>query len=196
MELLQRIAMAHYQAGSDEVQGLARDFFRTMDSNGDGKIDMREFLMFMTQEGYSCMGNSHIFYHRHNYGPSRFLDNYTLLEAKKNSDRNQLRYQPSTTIGQDGASMPWPQPSLLQSSWSMPPPSAISPAVANLPWPPPSTSPGPGGVTNLNYNALVQNFATAPPNLSPSTATAPPNLSPSTANSLAPGLGLVKMIGG
>ncbi|PWA78375.1 Serine/threonine-protein phosphatase [Artemisia annua] len=52
MKELCKIAMASFQADSDEVQKLARDFFRAMDSDGDGKIDETEFLEFMQVQGY------------------------------------------------------------------------------------------------------------------------------------------------
>ncbi|KAI3520342.1 hypothetical protein L1887_09704 [Cichorium endivia] len=50
MEELSKMAMAYYQASSDHLQELARNFFGTMDHDGDGKIDRREFLEFMRDE--------------------------------------------------------------------------------------------------------------------------------------------------
>ncbi|KAK3007887.1 hypothetical protein RJ639_015228 [Escallonia herrerae] len=211
MKQLERIAMAHYQAAPHEVQQLAHDFFSEMDRDGDGKIDMHEFLMFITiEKGYSRMGNPHFFNrldtdgnktldfaevmtllyivksgrpfckrcsnfindvyftcvdcfenpdggfsvcldcycshdinHHHNNGPSRFLDNYTLLEVKKNSDTNQLRSQPSTAVGSAPGSR--------------------------------------SGGTNVSYNnTSVYNYGAYHP---PRTG---PNPSPSTANALVP----------
>ncbi|KAK3007890.1 hypothetical protein RJ639_015231 [Escallonia herrerae] len=119
MEQLQRIAMAHYQAGSDEVQQLAHDFFSVMDSDGDGR--------FRVQNSF------------------KFADSYQKVTTVYFDA--QLRSQPSTTVGQEKASVPLP---------------------------PPSTSSGPGGVTNMNRNTLVQNFATHYP---PTAAPNPGNVS-------------------
>ncbi|GJR48463.1 serine/threonine-protein phosphatase [Tanacetum coccineum] len=44
--------MASFQASSDDVQKLYRNFFRAMDNDGDGKIDKKEFLEFMQVQGY------------------------------------------------------------------------------------------------------------------------------------------------
>ncbi|PWA75091.1 Serine/threonine-protein phosphatase [Artemisia annua] len=61
MEELSKIAMAHYQASSDDIQQLARDFFCAMDNDGDGKIDQKEFLEFMRDEGCLQMKNPSFF---------------------------------------------------------------------------------------------------------------------------------------
>ena len=57
MKELSKIAMASFQADSDDVQKLARDFFCAMDNDGDGKIDQKEFLEFMRDEGCLQMKN-------------------------------------------------------------------------------------------------------------------------------------------
>ncbi|KAI7747600.1 hypothetical protein M8C21_019116 [Ambrosia artemisiifolia] len=61
MEELSKIAMAYYQASTDHLQTLARDFFSAMDHDGDGKIDLREFLEFMKEEGCHQMTNPFMF---------------------------------------------------------------------------------------------------------------------------------------
>lgn len=61
MEELSKIAMAYYQASSDNLQKLARDFFGAMDNDGDGNIDQKEFLEFMRDEGYAQMTNPSFF---------------------------------------------------------------------------------------------------------------------------------------
>ncbi|KAL9994482.1 putative EF-hand domain-containing protein [Helianthus debilis subsp. tardiflorus] len=58
MEELSKIAMAYYQASTDHLQKLARDFFSAMDQDGNGTIDLKEF---MKDEGYSQMTNPFIF---------------------------------------------------------------------------------------------------------------------------------------
>ncbi|KAJ0557340.1 putative parvalbumin, EF-hand domain pair [Helianthus annuus] len=61
MEELSKIAMAYYQASTDHLQTLARDFFTAMDHDGEGKIDLREFLEFMKEEGCHHMTNPFMF---------------------------------------------------------------------------------------------------------------------------------------
>ncbi|KAK3024602.1 hypothetical protein RJ639_044507 [Escallonia herrerae] len=255
MEQLQRIAMAHYQAASDDVQQLAREVFSDMDRDGDGKIDIREFQRFMsTEKGYSCMGNPHffdrlvdysrmgnrhffnrldtdgnntldfpevmtLFYilksgrpfckrcsnfiidlyftcvdcfenpdggfsvcldcycshdinHHHNNGPPRFLDNYTLLEVKKNSDTNQYSTKQVTTVYFDAQ---------LRSQPSTAVGSALGSDGVHRSLSLPSTALGSGSVTNVSYNnTWVYNYGAYHP---PPTG---PNPSPSTANALDP----------
>ncbi|KAL4576721.1 hypothetical protein LXL04_012819 [Taraxacum kok-saghyz] len=62
MEELSKVAMGYYQASSDHLQKLARDFFAAMDNDGDGKIDQREFLEFMRDEGYGQMTSPSFFH--------------------------------------------------------------------------------------------------------------------------------------
>ncbi|KAL7105623.1 hypothetical protein ACP275_07G055400 [Erythranthe tilingii] len=63
MDELRETAKAHYRAGSPEVQQLAYDFFKSMDTDEDGRVDLSEFLAFMrAQEGfYSNMRNRYFF---------------------------------------------------------------------------------------------------------------------------------------
>ncbi|KAL2463501.1 Ca2+ sensor (EF-Hand superfamily) [Forsythia ovata] len=61
MEELREIARAHYRAGSPEVQALAYEFFKSLDTNGDGRVQLHEFLAFMRQEGHSRMYNTYFF---------------------------------------------------------------------------------------------------------------------------------------
>ncbi|KAI3469864.1 hypothetical protein Pfo_026527 [Paulownia fortunei] len=61
MEELREIAKAHYRAGSPEVQALAYEFYQSMDTDGDDRVDLSEFLAFMRQEGYSHMHNPYFF---------------------------------------------------------------------------------------------------------------------------------------
>ncbi|KAK6161110.1 hypothetical protein DH2020_004491 [Rehmannia glutinosa] len=61
MEELRGIAKSHYRAGSPEVQALAHKFFKSLDTDGDGRVDLPEFLSFMRQEGYAQMRNPYFF---------------------------------------------------------------------------------------------------------------------------------------
>ncbi|KAL8483212.1 hypothetical protein ACS0TY_026043 [Phlomoides rotata] len=61
MEELREIAKAHYQAASPQVQGLAYQFYQSMDTDRDGWVNLSEFLTFMRQEGYSHMHNPYFF---------------------------------------------------------------------------------------------------------------------------------------
>ncbi|KAL1535624.1 hypothetical protein AAHA92_28383 [Salvia divinorum] len=57
MEELREIAKAHYEASPPRVRALAHEFYRSMDSDGDGRVDVSEFLAFMRDEGYPYMQN-------------------------------------------------------------------------------------------------------------------------------------------
>ncbi|XP_073309110.1 uncharacterized protein [Primulina huaijiensis] len=61
MEELREIATAQYQAGSPEDQALAHQFFQSLDTNGDRKVDLAEFLAFTSRQGYSRLGNPNFF---------------------------------------------------------------------------------------------------------------------------------------
>ncbi|KAD5508968.1 hypothetical protein E3N88_16671 [Mikania micrantha] len=61
MEELRRIAMASYQASSSRLRNLGHDFFASMDHDGNGKIDQREFLEFMKEAGHVKMSNMFFF---------------------------------------------------------------------------------------------------------------------------------------
>ncbi|KAG8369781.1 hypothetical protein BUALT_Bualt14G0049400 [Buddleja alternifolia] len=61
MDELRMIAKAHYRAGSPEVQALAHEFFKSMDTDGDGRVDLQEFLTFIREEGYTQMRNPYFF---------------------------------------------------------------------------------------------------------------------------------------
>ncbi|KAH6816104.1 hypothetical protein C2S51_020924 [Perilla frutescens var. frutescens] len=61
MEEVMEIAKAHYRASSPEVQALAHELFDSLDTDGDGRIDLSEFLDFMRQEGHAQMRNRHFF---------------------------------------------------------------------------------------------------------------------------------------
>ncbi|KAL8241232.1 hypothetical protein R6Q59_014587 [Mikania micrantha] len=124
MEELSKIAMAYYQASSDHLQKLAHDFFSAMDHDGDGKIDQREFLEFMREEGCGQMTDPFIFNqldldgngtldfvekcdHTHD-NLSRFVDNYSLLEAmiKLKSDELKSPESRSRPFETDSVSVP------------------------------------------------------------------------------------------
>ncbi|XP_076885880.1 uncharacterized protein LOC143535542 [Bidens hawaiensis] len=182
MEEISKIAMAYYQASTDHLQQLARDFFSTMDHDGDGKIDLREFLEFLKEQGcgqrtntfmfnqldldgngtldffevmmlyyiiksgrpfcdyckkfitstyLTCVGcledpNDRSFHlcldcysrqvcdHTHD-DMSRFLDNYSLLEAMTKLKIGELRSRPSTT---DQVSVPNKPHSVNHNTWN------------------------------------------------------------------------------
>ncbi|XP_022849526.1 uncharacterized protein LOC111371659 isoform X7 [Olea europaea var. sylvestris] len=61
MEELCEIARAHYHAGSQKVRDLAHEYFNFMDSDGDGRIDLPEFLAFVRQKGHYRMQNHYFF---------------------------------------------------------------------------------------------------------------------------------------
>ncbi|XP_057772268.1 uncharacterized protein LOC130991865 [Salvia miltiorrhiza] len=49
IEELREIAKAYYRAASKEVKDRAREFYQSMDSDGNGRVDCSEFLDFMSQ---------------------------------------------------------------------------------------------------------------------------------------------------
>ncbi|KZV34031.1 hypothetical protein F511_02804 [Dorcoceras hygrometricum] len=63
MEELREIARDQHQAGSTGDQALAHQFFQSLDTNGDRKVDLTEFLAFTRREGYSQFGNPNFFSH-------------------------------------------------------------------------------------------------------------------------------------
>ncbi|GMN53305.1 hypothetical protein TIFTF001_022456 [Ficus carica] len=53
MEELRLAAMAYYRNSSREFQDLAANFFKAMDTNGDGRVSFDEFTSFLRQHGYN-----------------------------------------------------------------------------------------------------------------------------------------------
>ncbi|KAL1561685.1 hypothetical protein AAHA92_04359 [Salvia divinorum] len=61
MEELRAIAEAHFKASSEKTQAKAKQFFTSIDSDGDGKVELSEFSSFMSQKGYKLTGNPDFF---------------------------------------------------------------------------------------------------------------------------------------
>lgn len=61
MEDLHEISQSYYQAGSEELQDLAKEFFNSLDTDGDGKITLTEFLQFTKQECCEQTSNPQFF---------------------------------------------------------------------------------------------------------------------------------------
>ncbi|EXC27694.1 hypothetical protein L484_009718 [Morus notabilis] len=53
MEELRLAARAYYNNSSSDLQNLAINFFRSMDTNGDGWISFQEFTRFLMDNGYN-----------------------------------------------------------------------------------------------------------------------------------------------
>ncbi|KAH6786677.1 hypothetical protein C2S52_006229 [Perilla frutescens var. hirtella] len=62
MDVVRAIAEAHYTAGSKEVKSLADEFFRALDTDGDGRVSFHEFLELMNHEGHTRLANHHFFW--------------------------------------------------------------------------------------------------------------------------------------
>lgn len=52
MDELQGAAVAYYNNGTYNQQELLKDFFKSMDTNGDGKVTWSEFSTYLQQNGY------------------------------------------------------------------------------------------------------------------------------------------------
>ncbi|XP_042027663.1 uncharacterized protein LOC121774856 [Salvia splendens] len=61
MEELRKVTKAYYRAASPQVKELAYEFFQSMDTDGDGRVDLSEFIAFMRREGYPFMQNRSFF---------------------------------------------------------------------------------------------------------------------------------------
>lgn len=61
MEELREIAMAHYNAGWPDVQQKARDFFNSMDTDRNSRVNLIEFMEFMKRQEYSPLNSPNFF---------------------------------------------------------------------------------------------------------------------------------------
>ncbi|XP_031251284.1 uncharacterized protein LOC116109190 [Pistacia vera] len=52
MEELREASIAYYNNGSKDLQLLAWNFFKSMDTDGDGRVSLIEFVQFLQQRGY------------------------------------------------------------------------------------------------------------------------------------------------
>ncbi|KAL8026483.1 hypothetical protein ABFX02_14G030300 [Erythranthe guttata] len=60
MERLRAIADAHYRASPPAAKALAYEFFKTLDSDGDGR-SIKEFLSLMKEQGRVRLANPYFF---------------------------------------------------------------------------------------------------------------------------------------
>ncbi|EYU32599.1 hypothetical protein ABFS82_14G029800 [Erythranthe guttata] len=61
MERLRAIADAHYRASPPAAKALAYEFFKTLDSDGDGRVSINEFLSLMKEQGHVRLANPYFF---------------------------------------------------------------------------------------------------------------------------------------
>ncbi|XVF38550.1 hypothetical protein REPUB_Repub20aG0111600 [Reevesia pubescens] len=61
MEELREIAKAYYEVASNDIKEEAWKFFKEMDDNSDGSVNLHEFLDFMRQEQYHHLKSSDLF---------------------------------------------------------------------------------------------------------------------------------------
>ena len=57
MEELGLAAKAYFNNSSRDLQQLATNFFRSMDTNGDGRVTYHEFTQFLQQNGYNWVNS-------------------------------------------------------------------------------------------------------------------------------------------
>ncbi|KAF7115347.1 hypothetical protein RHSIM_RhsimUnG0058100 [Rhododendron simsii] len=53
MEEMRGVAMAYYVNMSNNQQQMVLGFYQSIDTNGDGKVSVQEYLDFLEQKGYS-----------------------------------------------------------------------------------------------------------------------------------------------
>ncbi|GJV48885.1 serine/threonine-protein phosphatase [Tanacetum coccineum] len=177
MEELSKIAMAHYQASSDDIQRLARDFLCAMDNDGDGKIDQKEFLEFMWDEGCLQMKNPSFFKQLDldGNGTLDFVEVMTLYYIVK-SGRPFCDHFPVLDKPHSGNNQTWNQSFAMVQAPYRPPP---VPAHNHHQWSsyPPTGNPyGPTTPTIHNHTWIQNNYSYHyPPSLPvqlPATSTA------------------------
>ncbi|XP_019181448.1 PREDICTED: uncharacterized protein LOC109176465 [Ipomoea nil] len=61
MDHLRQIAEAYYEASESEIQSKLQDFFKTLDTDRNGRINKTEFISFMREEGHHRMSNPSFF---------------------------------------------------------------------------------------------------------------------------------------
>ncbi|KAL9410494.1 hypothetical protein AB3S75_044288 [Citrus x aurantiifolia] len=52
MEALRKVALAYYNSGTEEERRLFKNFFQSMDRDGNGMVSYREFSDFMSQKAH------------------------------------------------------------------------------------------------------------------------------------------------
>ncbi|KAG8369773.1 hypothetical protein BUALT_Bualt14G0048500 [Buddleja alternifolia] len=80
MDRLRAIADASYKAAPPGVKTLAHNFFKALDTDQDGRVSLPEYLLFMTQQGYTRFNNPRFFHDldRDGNGSLDFQDVLTL----------------------------------------------------------------------------------------------------------------------
>ncbi|KAI8003452.1 hypothetical protein LOK49_LG08G02584 [Camellia lanceoleosa] len=73
MEEVRETAQVYYKVVSENVMSLAKEFFKKMDDNRDGKVSLVEFAGFMVEAGYAAMNNPS-FFEEINKNKNRELD--------------------------------------------------------------------------------------------------------------------------
>ncbi|KAK9287651.1 hypothetical protein L1049_016088 [Liquidambar formosana] len=59
---IREAVLAYYKAAAEEHQQLAREFFESMDANGDGKVSLHEYLQFLRERGYTHFKSRNFFH--------------------------------------------------------------------------------------------------------------------------------------
>ncbi|GMP77629.1 hypothetical protein CsSME_00033841 [Camellia sinensis var. sinensis] len=61
MEEIPETAQVYYKVVFENVRSLAKEFFKKMDDNRDGKVSLAKFAGFMAEAGYPAMNNPSFF---------------------------------------------------------------------------------------------------------------------------------------
>lgn len=61
MEEIRQAVDAYFTAGSEVLQQRAEEFFESMDADGDKKVSLHEYLLFLREQGYTHLHNPNLF---------------------------------------------------------------------------------------------------------------------------------------
>lgn len=78
MEEIREAALAYYENGGEKLKQLARNFFNCLDEDGDGTVDLREFIKIFGERGNRLI-NNHNFFQALDRDGNGCLDFYEVL---------------------------------------------------------------------------------------------------------------------
>ncbi|XVF66458.1 hypothetical protein PTKIN_Ptkin10aG0037500 [Pterospermum kingtungense] len=106
MDEIGETALAYYEKLPQSQKQKAQDFFGSLDKNGDGKVDLQEYIAELNQRGIRGITNISFFkeldkdgsgsldFNKH-HDPAVFVDNYVLLRSIRLQQGSQSEPSPS-----------------------------------------------------------------------------------------------------